>query len=306
MPRHRTARLAVLGSSVQRTAASGYPSTRSNAVRRRIVVGGLVLLSLVLITVSFRSGALDGVQGTAAEVLRPFEVAANRVAQPFRDAVGWFRGLADAKSENARLHRQVDALRLQLVQERSAVAENAQLRRQLDYHGPPTLAGFDREHAAVITNPQSALDESVTIAVGTRNGVRAGDPVLDSSGALAGTIDRAFTAVSRVTLLTQGQDVTAKDLSDPVAVGVIRGSGGGALIFDRVPKAPAVSVGDIVVTSGSLPGSTLRSLFPGGIAIGRVSSVSNNDVNIFKTIQVQPYADFSSLQSVIVLVPKQP
>jgi hypothetical protein len=33
--------------------------------------------------------------------------------------------------------------------------------------------------------------------------------------------------------------------------------------------------------------------------------VSNNDVNTFKTIQVQPFVDFSSLQSVIVLVPQR-
>jgi hypothetical protein len=32
--------------------------------------------------------------------------------------------------------------------------------------------------------------------------------------------------------------------------------------------------------------------------------VSNNDVDTFKSIQVQPFVDFSALQSVIVLVPK--
>ena len=63
VPRNRTVRLAVLGSSVQRAAASGYSSSRSSALKRRIVVGGLVLVSLVLITVSFRSSALDGVAG---------------------------------------------------------------------------------------------------------------------------------------------------------------------------------------------------------------------------------------------------
>ncbi|MFL5925549.1 MAG: hypothetical protein ACJ77E_01245, partial [Gaiellaceae bacterium] len=61
-------------------------------------MGGLALLSLVLITVSFRSTALDGVQGTGAAILRPFEVAADRVTRPFRDAVSWSRGLIDAKS----------------------------------------------------------------------------------------------------------------------------------------------------------------------------------------------------------------
>ena len=59
-----------------------------------------MLASLVLITVSFRSSALDGVQGTGATVLRPFEVAADRIARPFADTVGWVRGRVDATHEN--------------------------------------------------------------------------------------------------------------------------------------------------------------------------------------------------------------
>jgi len=35
-----------------------------------------------------------------------------------------------------------------------------------------------------------------------------------------------------------------------------------------------------------------------------VTSQSSNDVNPFKSVQVNPLVDFSSLQSVIVLVPK--
>jgi rod shape-determining protein MreC len=270
-------------------------------------VGVLIALSFVLITVSFRSSALDGVQGTAAGILRPFEVAADRVSAPFRDAIDWFRGLVNAKDENAKLKKQVEALREQLVLDESAVQENVQLRAQLQYLGPPSLANFDRKHAAVLTNPQSALDESITIAAGASDGIRAGDPVIDASGGLVGTIDRAWSSVARVNLLIQGQDVTAMDLNNPAAAGLIRSAGGGGnvLIFDRVPKAPNVQVGNIVITAGSLGKGKLPSMFPRGLRIGTVSSVSNNDVNTFKTIQVQPFVDFSSLQSVIVLVPQR-
>ena len=303
MPRNRTVRFAVLGNSVQRTAA-GYPSNRSSALKRRIVMGGLVVLSLVLITVSFRSSALDGFQGTAAGILRPFEIAADRVSRPFRDTIGWVHGLTNAKSENAKLKRQVESLREQIVLDESALQENVQLRAQLQYHGPPSVANFNRVPASVLTNPQSALDESITIAAGTADGIRAGNPVIDASGGLVGTIDRAWSSVARVTLLTQGQNVTATDLTNPAAVGVIRGGSGGVLVFDRVPKAPNVQVGNIVISAGSLGKGALPSIFPRGLRIGTVSSVSNNDVNTFKTIQVEPFVDFSSLQSVIVLVPK--
>ena len=46
-------------------------------------------------------------------------------------------------------------------------------------------------------------------------------------------------------------------------------------------------------------------LFPRGLRVGSVASVNKLDVNTFQTIQVDPFVDLSTLQSVIVLVPKQ-
>src|SRR3989442_15266409 len=121
--------MAVLGSSVQRSAPSGSPTTRSSPLRRRIVVGGLVLLSLVLITASFRSNALDPAQSAAASGLRPFEIAAERVSRPFRDAWGWSSDLVHARSENERLRKQISELRSQQVDAQSAIQDLDRLKR---------------------------------------------------------------------------------------------------------------------------------------------------------------------------------
>lgn len=308
MPRNRTVRLAVLGSSVQRAASSGYPSSRSSALKRRIIVGGLVLLSLVLITVSFRSSALDGVQGTAASILRPFEVAADRVTRPFRDAASWTRGLIDAKSENKKLHKQITDLRQQLILDEGAIQENVQMKTALNYHGPASIADFQKVHAAVLVNPLNAIDQSVAIAAGSHDGVRVGNVVVASSGGLVGTVSRVAGGVARVTLLTDDQSaVTAADLTHPSAVGVVKRGGGGSdvLILDGVSKSENVNVGDTIITAGTLGTGSLPSMFPRGIAVGSVKSQGNYDANAFKTIQVSPLVDFSSLQSVIVLVPNR-
>ena len=271
-------------------------------------MGVLVLLSLVLITVSFRSTALDGVQGTVAGILRPFEVAADRVTRPFRDAVGWTHGLINAKTENKKLRHQVEALRQQVIQDESAVQENVQLKAQLRYHGPPSIRDFTKVGAAILTNPQSPIDQSVTIAAGTDQHLQPGNVVIDpSTGGLVGTIDRVRSSVARVTLLTDGQSaVTATDLTYPAAVGDITRGGGGSdvLVLDSVSKTAYVGVGDTVITAGTLGKGSLPSMFPRGIPVGTVSSASNNDINPFKNIQVEPLVNFSSLQSVIVLVPK--
>jgi rod shape-determining protein MreC len=308
VPRNRTVRLAVLGNSVQRAASSGYPPNRSSALKRRIVVGILVLLSLVLITVSFRSSALDGVQGTAAGILQPFEVAADRVTRPFRDAAGWVRGLADAKSENKKLRAENEKLRQQLILDESAVQENVQLKAALNYQGPSSIKNFHQVPAAVSVNPQSVIDQSVEIAAGSSSGVQVGNVVVASSGGLVGTVARVASHVSKVTLLTDDQsNVTAADLTSPTAVGIVRSGGnqGGSLILDRVSKTKVVNVTDTIITAGTIGAGPLRSMFPRGIPIGSVSSESNNDINAFKTIQVDPLVDFTSLQSVIVLVPNK-
>jgi rod shape-determining protein MreC len=277
-------------------------------------VGVLVLASLVLITISFRSSALEGVQGTGATVLRPFEVAADRVTRPFADTIGWFRGLVDAKSENKKLRAQVAELQSRLILDEGAIQENVQLRKALDYHGPPSVADYRRVTALVLANPQNAIDQSVTISAGTSQGVVPGSVVVeptggsDGSGALVGTVDRATSDVASVTLLTDTESaVTATDLTNTGVIGAVRRGGGSSdvLILDRVPKQAVVRVGDTIMTAGTLGEGPLKSKFPRGIPIGAVAFQSLSDASLFQNIQVRPFVDFSSIRSVVVLVPPE-
>jgi rod shape-determining protein MreC len=307
VPRNRTVRLAVLGSSVQRAASPGYPSTRSSALKRRIVVGGLVLLSLVLITISFRSDALDPAQGAAASALRPFEVAAERVSRPFRDAVSWTRGVFHAKSDNEKLRNENEALRRQVIQNESALQENVQLRELLRYRDSPRFPTDYRAVAArVLSNPQSRFDQRVTISAGSDAGLREQDVVVTGEG-LVGQVTKVFSSLAVVTLITdEDSGVRAADLTSPAAVGILKRGGGGvgSLVLDRVTKDKNVNRGDVIITAGSPGRGQLPSFYPRDIEIGTVTSVGQNDTDLFKQIQVRPFVDFTALQSVLVLVPK--
>ena len=305
MPRNRTVRVAVLGSSVQRAAASGFPSTRSSALKRRIVVVGLVLLSLVLLTLSFRSSALDPVEGFGASVLRPFEIAANRVARPFRAASGWTHGLFHAKAENRKLRQEVGLLRRRNAALTGAQNENAQLHKLLRYARSASFPkDYDEVGAQVLTSP-TAFDQSVTISAGSDQGIALEDVVVTNQG-LVGTVTKVLASEARVTLITDPSSaVRAVDKTNP-ALGILDpGTGSNSLILDRVGKDKKVDFGDTIMTAGSPAGGKYPSLFPRNIGIGLVSSVGQNDTAIFKDIQVQPFVDLSSLQSVLVLIPKQ-
>jgi len=81
-------------------------------------------------------------------------------------------------------------------------------------------------------------------------------------------------------------------------------SGGTQLIFGRVPKAERVGEGEVVTTVGTQLGA-LPDIYPRGILIGTVTSVNQNDVDPYKQILIEPFADFSSLDSVAVLIARK-
>jgi rod shape-determining protein MreC len=265
-----------------------------------------VLVSLVLLTVSFRSSALDPVEGYAASALRPFQLAATRVARPFRDAAHWAHGLFHAKAQNGQYREEIAKLQRRNAALAGAGQENAQLHKLLRYVRSPSFPkDYTEVGAQVLTSP-SAVDQSVTISAGARAGIRVEDVVVTDQG-LVGTVSKVLASESRVTLITDPSSaVRAVDQTNLAAVGILdHGTGSTALVLDRIGKDKRVSYGDTIITAGSPTGGKYPSLFPRNIPIGKVSSVGQTDTDIFKSIQVQPFVDLSSLESVLVLIPKQ-
>ena len=302
MPRHRTARLAVLDAPVQRPAPA-FPSRSRSATRRRVVVGVLAVLSLALVSVYFREspgGPLHDLQGGGAAILRPFQVGAERVARPFRDLYGWFDGLVTAKAENERLRAQVEELRRQAIQNQTAAQEYNELLEALSFQDLPGLRDYRRVNTRVIGHPPSQFEKEIVIAAGRDDRVRLHAPVL-SGGALVGEVTHVARSQSVVTLLTdETSAVSARDLSSG-ATGLVQAGPGDSLVLDRVTKDKDVRRDDLVVTAGSRAGQ-LPSLFPAGIPIGYVTSVGQTDTEPFKQIQVASIADLSDLYAVTVLV----
>jgi rod shape-determining protein MreC len=105
-------------------------------------------------------------------------------------------------------------------------------------------------------------------------------------------------------LTDEDSAVSALDLNTN-AQGVVRHAqgAGDTLYLDRVAKQSPVHIGDPVITSGWQTGN-LTSLYPRGIPIGRVSSVSRSDTSLYPYVQVTPLVDFNALDSAIVLVRK--
>jgi rod shape-determining protein MreC len=277
------------------------------------VVGGLVLLSLILITISFRSptgGAFHGIESAGATVLRPFEVAAERVARPFQDAYGYFRGLVHAKDENAKLQGQVNRLRQLVLQGESARQENEQLRAALSYiDGPRFPKDYHGVNARIISWA-TEFDQRVAISAGSAAGIRQDTPIVTRAGLVGRVTDLNGSAAQVTLIIDENSFVPALDVNTR-AIGLIRhGQGEGSLILDRVTKDLNIQDGDIIVTAGTRS-KQYPSLFPRGIPIGVVTSVGQSDTAPYKQVQIDPFVDFSSLDAVTALltrkrIPKAP
>lgn len=307
--RHRSVRLAVLGSAVQRAASPKYPSRSNPALRRRAVLGVLLALSLVLITLYFRdpeSGGLHAARSGGATVLKPFQVGAERVVRPFRDAYGYFADLVGAKEENEELKEELREVRQEAIQSRVLFEENRTLRELLGYVSSPSFPqDFGSVAAAVTAYPPSQFEQKVAIAAGAEDGIRVNDPVVNAEG-LVGKVTDVTDESAEVTLLTDEEiAVSALDI-DTDATGLVQHGRAGedSLVMDLVAKRYVVEEGDDVVTAGSQRGQ-LGSIYPRGIHIGTVTSVGQTDTDLYKRIQIQPAVDFGSLDAVLVLVPKR-
>ena len=280
------------------------PFRSGKPTHRRAVVAALVACSLLLITVSFREsddGAVHAAQSAGASVLRPLEVAVERVTQPFRDLYGWADGLVGAKSENERLRRELKIYKQLAIQGSNAIELNETLRRQLRYLDGDT---YPRDYtwisAAVITGPPNPFDQQVTIEAGASDGIRKYDPVITPDG-LVGQVDRVAETTSRVKLLIDPSSyVSARSSSG--ADGVIRHSGGtgDSLSLALVQTDEPVEENDLVVTSG-WRSRDLSSTLPKNLPIGVVTDVGRTDTDLYTQVQVDPYVDFSELDAVIVL-----
>jgi rod shape-determining protein MreC len=272
------------------------------------VVGGLVLLSLVLITISFRepsTGVARGIENAGATVLRPFEIAAERVARPFRDVYGYFRDLVHVKRENERLKDEINELRQLALRGEAAIEDNARLRDLLRFKDLPVFpTDYDAVHTRII-GWRNEFDQQIVIAAGSGDGIRQDTPIVTRDG-LVGRVTELSGSAAQVTLLTD--ENSAVQAYDPTtgAVGLVRhGQGEGTLIFDYVPKSENVITGDVIVTAGTRS-RRYPSLFPRGIPIGVVTSVGQSDTAPYKQIQIDPFVDFSSLDAVTALITRKP
>ncbi len=259
----------------------------------------LLLVSIAMLTLYFREsegGAVHRAQDAALRVVAPLQYGSARATKPFRDAWNWTADLFRARSENERLRAELESLRAGVAQELVTQAENDELRGLVDMERKRVFPATVRlVTARVIARSTTAWYSTVTIDVGSDAGVARYDAVVNGEG-LVGRISRVTPQASQVMLITDQQSYVDAMIVPGGAQGILAGSVTGDLALQYVDKQEEIEVGQYVTTSG-LQGS----LFVRGIPIGVVETVGVQDVDLYQSVTVRPFADFHTLDMVRVV-----
>ena len=274
---------------------------RKQVRRRRAVLALLIVGSFALLSVTYGQGS-DGVQRGVATIFSPIQSVADRALKPARDLVNWFDETFDAKGDNARLHEELEVARKQAVRSQAAIAENAQLRKlvQLDHSGA-IPSGYTPVSGRVIGRSPTVWFADVTIDVGSGDGVKVEDPVVNGDG-LVGKVAAVTGGSARVTLIADHSSAVAAKVVPSGVQGVLKPSVGdpGDLILDFLDSEKPVGKNQSVVTSG-WRGQGIESGYPPNLPIGEVSEAPLVEQEAQQQVHVRPFADLRELDLVQVL-----
>lgn len=274
---------------------------RKQVRRRRAVLALLIVGSFALLTVTYGQGS-DGVQRGVGAVFSPIQSVADRALKPARDLVNWFDETFDAKGRNSRLHHELEVVRKEAVAAQAAIAENAQLRKlvELDESGA-IPAGYTPVTGRVIARSPTVWFSDVMIDVGSGDGVKVGNPVVNGDG-LVGRISAVAGGSAKVTLIADGSSAVAAKLVPNGAQGILKPSVGdpGDMILEYLNTERHVGKGQSVVTSG-WRGQGIESGYPPNLPIGEVTEASIAEQEAQAQVHVQPFADLRELDVLQVL-----
>lgn len=206
--------------------------------------------------------------------------------------------LGDVLEENKILKSNVEKIE-------SLEAENIELKQEIeklkeeldvDY----VLTDYNYLNATVVSRNSMYWYNNLSVDKGSKNGVEEGMVVINSTG-LIGKVTNVGKYSADVKLITSTD--TSNKISvivtngDDNLVGVINGYNyeEGYLEVEGISNTETVAVGDVVYTSG------LGGVFPSGILIGYVDSITTDVYDLAKIINVKPSAKFDNINYVTIL-----
>lgn len=253
-----------------------------------------LVVSIALFTLSCQSGGtgpLEAVRGAFQTVTSPVRSLGAAITAPVRGLGNIFSNLTADQATLSELQDEVDELRARNAELEEDASSAQRLQDLLDLRDTNDLQSVA---ARIISGSTDSWSSTVTLDKGSSSGLSAGMPVTTSSGVI-GQIVSCSATTSTVRLLSDESSSISAMVQSSRAQGMLTGSASGEVRLEMVSTSQEVTTGDVIVTSG------LGGVFPKGLPIGEVASVTNNPGDLYLDIFVELYADTSRSEEVLVI-----
>ena len=264
--------------------------------RARLILAMLLLTAFTLITLDYRSGGGGPLRSVGNAVFGPVERAASAVTRPIGSFFSSLGHLSSYKSKNAKLEKQNEQLLERLRLTDADRAHLAAAEKLLNLAG---RAQF-RIVAAKVVGVGSSLgfESTATVDVGTADGIKPNQTVIDGDGLVGKTLSVGPT--TSTILLGDDPNFTAGARLEGGGqqIGHVDGGGRNPMTFTLLGTQSRMKVGDRLVTFASIGG---RPFVP-EVPIGHITRIEPTPGQLFSSGVVAPYVDFNSVDVVGIVV----
>lgn len=268
---------------------------------KRIVLISILVIILFLLIFSltikedkklnkFESLIKDFTNTVEKVIFMPFNYVIDKIEE--------FNELRNIREKYKKLKEKSDKIEAINAENEALRTEIKELKKELNIEF--VLTDYSLLNASVISRNSSYWYNTLTIDKGSYNDLKEGMVVVNGSG-LIGKIVKVGTFTSEVKL------ITTSDTNNKISISINNGSTKvnglikeynykkKVLEVEGISNTETVNVGDLVYTSG------LGGVFPSGILVGEVKSITTDEYDLAKIINVTPSAEFDNINYVSIL-----
>ena len=270
------------------------PNRRTKGKNLLIILAGIVLVSLMLMTINIRHGKSNlFFESVVVRAFSPVQSLLTNAVDSISDVFDHYFFLVGVSRENERLLLEIDRLSRatnELLEKNKQRERIEKLIGNVDQKERPLVT------AEVIGRDATQWSKMVFINKGTNDKIEENLAVMTDAG-IIGHIIHASAGTSKVLLITDSRSAVDSLFQETREPGVTVGTGKDVCEMKFVPIEANVKTGDRVLSSG------LGGVFPKGLMVGRVVDVVKKKQELFQHITVTPSADLSRLEEVLVVLP---
>jgi rod shape-determining protein MreC len=253
---------------------------------------GYLALAMVLMVLDHRNGWMWRLRYGAAVVVEPVYRLAGLPVEGMRALSVAFADRQRLTEQNQRLREDLLLANAKLNRMAAVAEQNEHLKQLLDTQRSLEL---NVQLARVVGVDLGAYRHRLLLNVGARDGVKAGQPVIDAHGVM-GQVVQTLPTTAVVMLITDPNNALPVTIERTGLRTIAYGSrDGDRLVLPTVPMAADVRVGDRLLTSG------LGGRFPPGFPVGTINRVGPAASGMFLDAQAQPSADINRSEDVLLL-----